>query len=237
MVEMGYVFILATLVQAVLASTVLILLPLLFLRRVHGNAFQTKTLPGAMELFGTLFYFACIGLAFMFLEMALLPKFTLLLSHPVYSAAVVLSTVLVFAGCGSLSVRRFQRMGHWFLWIAVLGVSLWVAFHGIAGDRLFYKAMGWSFGARIVLSVLLLSLVSFFLGWPFPSGLRVMAKQFPSLVPWAWGINGCASVIGAVLGKCLVVSIGFRLLMFSACILYFLATVIFYAVFRNARLE
>ncbi len=237
MVEMGYVFILATLVQAVLASAVLILLPLLFLRRVHRNASRNGALPGAIEIFGTLFYFACIGLAFMFLEMALLPKFTLLLSHPVYSAAVVLSTVLVFAGCGSLSVRRFQSMGHGFLWIAVVAVSLWVAFYGIAGDRLFHMAMGWSFAARIALSVLLLSTVSFFLGWPFPWGLRVMARQFPSLVPWAWGINGCASVIGAVLGKCLAVSIGFRLLMFSACLLYFLAISIFYAVFRNALKE
>jgi hypothetical protein len=170
----------------------------------------------------------------MFLEMALLPKYTLLLSHPVYSAAVVLSTLLVFAGCGSLSVRRFQSMGPWFLWIAAVAVSLWVVFHAIAGDRLFHMAMGWSFGARIAFSVLLLSWVSFFLGWPFPSGLRVMARKFPSLVPWAWGINGCASVIGAVLGKCLAVSIGFRMLMFSASILYFLAVMIFYAVFRNA---
>jgi spermidine synthase len=234
MVEMGYLFILATLVQAVLVGGVLILLPLLFLRRVQERGSQTGVAPSAIDVFGTLFYFACIGLAFMFLEMALLPKYTLLLSHPVYSAAVVLSTLLVFAGCGSLSVRRFQSMGPWFLWIAAVAVSLWVVFHAIAGDRLFHMAMGWSFGARIALSVLLLSWVSFFLGWPFPSGLRVMATKFPSLVPWAWGINGCASVIGAVLGKCLAVSIGFRMLMFSASILYFLAVMIFYAVFRNA---
>jgi spermidine synthase len=237
MVEMGYIFILATLVQVLLASSVLILLPLLFLRRVQRKPSQTAPLPRAMDVFGTLFYFAFIGLAFMFLEMALLPRFTLLLSQPVYSAAVVLSTVLVFAGCGSLSVQRFQSMGPWFLWIAVVAVSLWVAIHGIAGDRLFRMGMGWSLGARIVLSVLLLSSVSFFLGWPFPSGLRVLARRFPSLVPWAWGINGCASVIGAVLGKCLAVSIGFRLLMFSACLLYFLGIIIFYAVFRNALKE
>ncbi|UCB48586.1 MAG: SAM-dependent methyltransferase [Deltaproteobacteria bacterium] len=237
MVEMGYVFILATLVQAVLASGVLILLPLFYLRRVQGRASQKSALLSAMDIFGTLSYFACIGLAFMFLEMALLPKFTLLLSHPVYSAAVVLSTLLVFAGCGSLSVRRFQSMGPWFLWIAAGAISLWVFLHGIAGDQLFHMAMGWSFGARVVLSVLLLSWISFFLGWPFPTGLGVMARQFPNLVPWAWGINGCASVIGAVLGKCLAVSIGFRWLMFSACVLYFLAIIIFYAVFRNALKE
>ncbi len=237
MVEMGYFFILATLVQAVLVSGVLILLPLLFLRRVQGRASQTGAAPSAIDVLGTLVYFACIGVAFMFLEMALLPRFTLLLSHPVYSAAVVLSSVLVFAGCGSLSVRRFQRMGPWFLWISVFAISIWVVFHAIAGDRLFHMAMGWSLGARVALSVLLLSLVSFFVGWPFPAGLRVMAGKFPGLVPWAWGVNGCASVVGAVLGKCLAVSIGLRLLMFSACILYFLATVIFHVGFSNAYRE
>jgi uncharacterized membrane protein len=173
----------------------------------------------------------------MFLEMALLPRFTLLLSHPVYSAAVVLSSVLVFAGCGSLNVRRFQRLGPRFLWIAVVAISIWVVFHAIAGDRLFHTAMGWSLGARVALSVLLISWISFFLGWPFPAGLRVMAWKFPGLVPWAWGINGCASVIGAVLGKCLAVSIGFQLLMFSACLLYFLATVIFQLGFGNRYRE
>jgi hypothetical protein len=128
-------------------------------------------------------------------------------------------------------------MGPWFLWIAGVAISIWVIFHAFAGDQLFHMAMGWSLWSRVALSVLLLSWVSFFLGWPFPSGLRVMAKKFPSLVPWAWGINGCASVIGAVLGKGPAVSIGFRLLMFSACILYVMAIVIFYAVFKNAPRE
>jgi hypothetical protein len=74
MVEMGYFFILATLVQAVLVSGVLILLPLLFLRRVQKRASQTGAVPSVMDVLGTLVYFACIGVAFMFLEMALLPK-------------------------------------------------------------------------------------------------------------------------------------------------------------------
>ena len=173
----------------------------------------------------------------MFLEMALLPTFTLLLSHPVYSAAVVLSTTLVFAGCGSLSVRRLQGMKPWFLWIAMVAIFTWVVFNVIFGDRLFLMAMGWTLWGRVAIGVLLISLLAFFLGWPFPSGLRVMARKFPSLVPWAWGINGCASVIGAVLGKCLAVTIGFRLLMFSACVLYFLAIVVFPFGITNASRE
>ena len=233
MVELGYVFIIATLVQAVLAGGLLILLPLISLRWVHRDSIQAEPLPELTDILGTLIYFGCIGIAFMFLEMALLPKYTLLLSHPVYSAAVVLSTVLVFAGFGSLSLRRFQAMGPWFLWIPVIVISLWVGFHALAGDRLFHMALKWSLEARLVLAVLLISVISFFLGWPFPSGLRIMARRFPKLVPWAWGINGCASVIGAVLGKCLAVSIGLRMLMFAACALYLLAIFTFHMGFRD----
>ncbi len=235
MIELGYLFILATLVQALLASGVLILLPLLFLRWVQEGSSQTGPVPRSTDVLWTLFYFACIGIAFMFLEMALLPRYTLLLSHPVYSAAVVLSTILVFAGWGSLSVGRFQKRGSWFLWIPVGVISAWVGLHAVAGEPLFRLAMGWSLWARAALAVLLLSLLSFFLGWPFPSGLRVMARRFPSLVPWAWGINGCASVIGAVLGQCLAVSMGLQQLMFSACALYVLAILIFTLGFRDTQ--
>ena len=236
-IEMGYFFIFATLIQAVLASGVLILSPLLFLRWVHRGPSFTAAAPRPIDVLSIFLYFTCIGLGFMFLEMALLSTFTLLLSHPVYSAAVVLSTTLVFAGCGSLSVRRLQGMKPWFLWIAMVAIFTWVVFNVIFGDRLFLMAMGWTLWGRVAIGVLLISLLAFFLGWPFPSGLRVMARKFPSLVPWAWGINGCASVIGAVLGKCLAVTIGFRLLMFSACVLYFLAIVIFHFGITNASRE
>jgi hypothetical protein len=75
------------------------------------------------------------------------------------------------------------------------------------------------------------------MGWLFPSGLRFMTKRHPGLVPWAWGINGCASVIGAVLGKCLAVSAGFRVLMFAACILYIIAVATFYVSFQISGTE
>jgi hypothetical protein len=76
-------------------------------------------------------------------------------------------------------------------------------------------------------------LLSFFLGWPFPWGLRHVAGSFPGLVPWAWGINACASVVGAVLGKFMAVSFGFRNVMFAACLMYVLALIIFQIGFRS----
>ena len=239
MVDLGFIFILATLVQAAFASGMLILLPLVCLRWKQGRPWKqgppwkqghprhAGRNPRVSDFLTTGAYFASIGVAFMFLEMALLPKYTLLLSHPVYSASLVLGALLVFAGCGSLSVRRFQAKSSRFLRISVGAIICWVVFQTLLGDPVFRLAMGWSLMGRIMLALLFLSVLSFFLGFPFPSGLHVLAERHPGLVPWAWGINGCASVIGAVLGTCLAVSVGFRLLMFAACILYMVALIIY----------
>ena len=173
-------------------------------------------------------YFGCIGVAFMLLEVTLLAKYTLLLSQPVYSAAVVLSTVLVSAGLGSLLARRRRATHPAFLWVALGAICLWVGLHAVAADRLFEYAFAWTLWQRVLLAVFLLGALSFFLGWPFPAGLHTIAGRFPLLLPWAWGINGCASVVGAVLAKGLAVSLGFRWVMICACALYGIAVAAFY---------
>ncbi|MGE5839341.1 MAG: SAM-dependent methyltransferase [Deltaproteobacteria bacterium] len=228
-VETGYVLVLATLVQAVIAGVVLILLPLLGLGRVAARregSLRARAVPG------TLLYFGSIGLAFMLLEMALLPKYTLLLAHPIYSTAVVLGTVLVFAGVGSLSVRR---LGTKSLWVAVAGVCAWVLTQALAEQRLFAWALGLPFGARLILTVIFVGALSFFLGWPFPVALRETSERLPSLVPWAWGINGCASVIGAVLGKMISMSLGLQVTMGIAALLYVVAAGVFQFMLREKR--
>ena len=233
MVELGYVFIIATLFQAALASGVLILVPLLFLGRVKDHASERGA--KAADIMCTLIYFGLIGLAFMLLEMALLPQYTLVLSHPVYSAAVVLGTLLVFAGSGSMCVKAIQSRGSWYLWFSVIAIVIWVGFYGIGGGPLFGWALAKPMWARVVLSIVMLGALSFFMGWPFPWGLRSVAKNFPALVPWAWGINACASVVGAVLCKSLAVGLGCQKVMMVACVLYALAILVFQREFDSER--
>ena len=220
--------IVATLVQAVFASGIFILLPLLFLGRCGPRTEPGMKRSGAGRAPATLLYFGLIGLAFMLMEMALLPKFTFLLAHPIYSAAAVLSSVLVFAGCGSLSVRSVQARWGGFLWVAGAGLFFWVGFMALFGERLFAGAVSWPLWARFATAVGLSGFPAFFLGWPFPAGLRATAKHSPGLVPWAWGVNGCASVLGAVIGKLLSISFGFQWTTVAAFSLYLGAIAVFY---------
>ncbi len=61
------------------------------------------------------------------------------------------------------------------------------------------------------------------MGMPFPLGLRQVAEDAPGFVPWAWGINGFASVISAVLATLLAIHFGFTAVIVLALLLYLAA--------------
>jgi hypothetical protein len=62
---------------------------------------------------------------------------------------------------------------------------------------------------------------------PFPLGLAQLGQHAPQLMPWAWGINGCASVISTVLATLLAMHVGFTAVVASAGLLYLLAAASF----------
>jgi hypothetical protein len=71
---------------------------------------------------------------------------------------------------------------------------------------------------RIGVVVSLLAPLAFAMGIPFPTALQYLALRSPGLVPWAWGINGSASVIAAAGTPLLGSEIGFSgLVLVAAC--------------------
>jgi hypothetical protein len=221
LLEWGYPVLVATLVQAVLAGMLLIAAPAAWLTR-RGAEQQTRT-PGDQSRGRVLVYFMAIGFAFMFIEIAFIQKFVLFLSHPLYAVAVVLFSFLLFAGIGSAVSRRLHgAAGHTTVMVVAaiclsallcLGLLPW----------LFDHAMGLADAARIAISALLIAPLAFFMGMPFPLGLAaVEAVEGGSarLVPWAWAINGCASVTGAVLATLLAIHVGFTAVVGAALVLY-----------------
>ncbi len=198
--ELGYVVLVVALVQALLVGAALILLPLLWLRR-------GRTAPGGRA--PTLGYFALLGLGFMMLEMVCLLKFTRFLGDPVYSAAVVLSSFLVFSGLGSALSGRLEAGPGAVVGAATGGIAVLAFFYAFGLDEVF----GWLSSAplpgRAGVAVLLAAPVAFLMGWPFPSGLRALGRARPGLVPWAWAANGFASVAASPLAVLVAVHRGF----------------------------
>ena len=239
-VDWGYLVLVATLVQAVMAGIVLIVLPLVFLRReagaqdrgerTEGRGQRTEDAGQRREDRGgrngrlaTCVYFACLGVAYMFIEIVMMQKLSLFLASPIYAAAVVLASFMVFSGLGSLTAgrllggeRRAATIG--IVGIVAVGLALWLGMDTLLG-RLAGSA-GW---VRVLVAASCAGALAFFMGMPFPSGLRRVANSLPALTPWAWGVNGCASVVGATLAMVLAVSLGFRAVLLLAFGLYAVA--------------
>jgi hypothetical protein len=58
------------------------------------------------------------------------------------------------------------------------------------------------------------------MGTPFPGGLAWLREQAPGLIPWAWAINGCMSVLASVLAAMIALSFGFSWVLIGAALAY-----------------
>lgn len=212
--ELGTLLLLAALGQSVILSFLLILAPLLPGRR------EIREAGGRPAVFG---YFLLLGLSFMLIEMGFFQKLILYLAHPVYSAAVVISGFLVFAGAGSRASARWpagdRRPPVLFAILVAAVAVLYVTGMGPWLDLSRPLAL-W---ARVTVALGTIAPLAFFMGHLFPAGLRRVLRFEPSLAPWAWAINGCASVAATVLAPLLAMGIGFTRMILIAAACYLLA--------------
>jgi spermidine synthase len=198
-----------------------ILLPLLLHKRGVLRGGTRRDLARRLTSLG---YFVLIGLAFMVVEMALMQKFALFLGHPSYALLVVLFSLLAGTAIGArLSGRLSGRLGgHLPLAAAGATAVLAMVYAFVLGPAL-QSWVAWALPARIVLSGVLVSLCGLAMGMLLPSGVKLTAKHDAELIPWGWGLNGAASVIGTVGATITAIQVGFRTTLVLGGILYLLA--------------
>lgn len=219
LLDSGYLVLVATLVQAMVLALVLVLLPLRALSRDGGAAPPSRLRVGA--------YFLALGLAFLLVEIATLARLTLLVGHPWLAANVGLAAILLCAGLGSLHAQRWMSGSQpddaalasriaWAVRAIVLGLAWQIAVFAAAHAL----ASSWPLALRALLGFIGIAPLAFAMGMPFPLGLARLSRSAPAFVPWAWGLNGCASVIAAILALLLAIAIGLRATLVIAVVLY-----------------
>ena len=172
-------------------ALIVFFLPLLVLRRRPAQVGTAVAIP----LLG---YFGCLGYGFMMLEVPLLQHFVLFLGYPVYALAVVLFSLLLFSGLGSLLTTRFAAPAYTLsrVLLAIVGLAIAYAF---VVPAIITLLLGSAIVVRIVTTVLLLAPFGLLLGMAYPLGIAVLREISEDLVPWAWGLNGALSVVATVL--------------------------------------
>jgi len=213
-VELGYTALIVTLAQALLAAAVFILAPLVVLGRTRVPAARRRWVVA---------YFAALGAGYMFLEIAYIQIFMQFLAYPVYAVAVVLTAFLLASGAGSAVAHRYRAHPAHVLTGAVGGIAALALAYLAVLPGVFAAGGAWPDGVKMGVSLVLLAPLAFCMGMPFPVGLRRAVACGDGLLPWAWGINGCASVVGATLATVLAVHLGFRGVVGAAVVLYAVA--------------
>ncbi len=182
-------------------------------RRLQGTARRAR-LP-------FLLYFACLGAGFIVVEVVLIQRCVLFLGHPAYALTVVLFALLLFSGLGSLLSGRFEdaalvRHLRW----AILAVVALVALAVLLLAPLFYALVHLAAPWRVLVTVATLAPLGLAMGMPMPTGIRLLHARAPELIPWAWGVNGAASVLGSVGAVALAMVAGFDLALLTGACLY-----------------
>jgi hypothetical protein len=205
-----------------LAAVLLIVVPLLF-RRAEARG-------GHVGRF--LAYFTCIGVGFIFIEIAMIQKLTLLLGQPTYSIVITLFSILIFTGIGSFWSRRWLEGGRARIWSVPFGVVALMGLVVLCGDWVVELAIGEGLAVRAAVAALAVAPVAILLGMPFAHGVRLLNRLNPHFVPWAWAVNGSATVVGSVVSVIVSMNFGFHSVLLAAGAIYVLA---FLAVDRLAR--
>jgi predicted MFS family arabinose efflux permease len=81
----------------------------------------------------------------------------------------------------------------------------------------------WPIALRVFLVILIIFPAGFFMGQPFPLGVKWIGRRRETIIPWLWAINGVASVIGSVLATVLGLAYGFRFVSLVGILCYLLA--------------
>jgi hypothetical protein len=222
-------FVLAALVVITLVLILAFIVVPLVLARRRLRGTRVRPVP-------TLASFAALGAGFILVEVALVQKCILFLGHPVYALTVVLFALLLASGAGSALSARFPDavLGSR-LRAALLAVAALVVLAAIVLSPLFHALVHLPRAARVALTVVLLAPIGLALGAPMPTAIRLLSRTSPEIIPWAWGVNGAASVLGSVGAIAIALAAGFNATLLVAAGMYVAAFGLVRAMSREPR--
>ena len=173
--------------------------------------------------------FSGLGLGFMFIEVAVMQKFVLFLGHPSYSISVVLAGLLLASGVGSFIAGKLRWKLHLIVLFTTLGVAAAALVYLAAIPLLFNLMIGSPLYARIIIASVMIAPLGVLMGMPFPSSLACIRESAQHFVPWAFGVNGAASVVASVLCIIIAMSMGFAVVLGLAAGVYIAGGIALYS--------
>jgi spermidine synthase len=182
---------------------------------------RRPTGPGGKPM---IVYFFFIGLAFILVEIIFIKIFQLFLGSPAVSISIIIFSLLVSSGIGSLFSERISRtIGRHTIPALAAFLAVLLTGYGLGLFRLLDLFMALAFPGRVAVAFVLISLAGFAMGFFFPYGIKRLGEQDKALIGWAWGSNSFATVLGSILAVIVSINWNFSLVLALAGLSYLAA--------------
>ncbi len=194
----GEVIVIAVFAEALILSLFILLVPL-------SNRKKEKIpLSNRINWEFRKLYFFLVGCGFMFVEIALIKMFTLIIGNPIISFSIVLFVILTFSGIGGKLSESLRRVKYPLLNILLVALLLLLSSRYLQiSQYMLSLSKLW----RLCVSILLIVPISLTMGFAFPAGVKhlTLTQRERS---YAWSVNGIASVLTAVISEYIAFSQG-----------------------------
>jgi hypothetical protein len=184
----------------------------------------------------SIFYFTLIGLGFMWVQIPLMQRFSVYLGHPVYAVVVILFSMILSAGLGSwFSDRIDLAKGPAPLVAGPLLIAFLILLVTLCIQTVFDATIERALADRCLMVVAMVALPSFFMGFCFPVGVRLVSRLADDALPWMWGVNGACSVFASVTAVAISMWAGIHTNLFLAATAYALLLLPATTLWRKGR--
>jgi hypothetical protein len=191
--------------ETLFIALILLILPLLVSTRGNQKPKLSRNI-----------YFFAVGAGFMLSEIYFIKRFIILVGDPVMSFTLVIAGILFFACLGGIWVQKKSRHNLRLL-LAILIVALVMEVAAI--ELLVPYMLEYSSAMRLIFSLLFLLPAGFLMGMPFPIGMRFLLDT-PVQRAYAWSVNGCASVLSAIVAAQIAISWGIPVIAAAGVLAY-----------------
>ena len=226
--EWGYLLLWATLSIACVAGVIVMAIPVAF-----GWSSAFRHYPGKAQ---TIVYFGCLGFGYITVEVGLIAQFIQALSNATVSASVLITGMLVFSGIGSFVSERYADRARVTMPRIFAAIGALLIGYSLLLSPVLNAIGGVPYALRLVFCFVLIAPPAFLMGFPMATGMGILSRlKKEQMFIWAWGVNGCFSVIGAALVPIVATAFGLAVVIGAAGVAYLLAIPAFFGLLKPMR--
>lgn len=182
-------------------------------------------------------YFSLIGAGFMFVEIALLQRLSVFLSHPVYALGIVLFTIIASTGIGSYFSEQLPLTRAPWVFFYPLAMGAVILLIQTILSSLLVSMITASLLLKTVTAILVILPLGLLMGFFFPTGMKLVQGSNANETPWYWALNGIWGVLCTAIAMFISIYVSISLNFFIGALCYSVLPLCIAGIYRTQQAQ